>query len=378
MSFFKRMRNAYFDGSYDADRQAEQHSGTYLIDEKSPSPMAIIYRSEIDYISRCVLDYPNIETGGQLFGFWTNQGVPVVLYAIGPGLNANHQVTFFNQDTEYLTSVGNALLKNYALQHIGEWHSHHQLGLARPSGHDAQTMFHGLQNIPARHLLLCICNYEQGKSVINPYTFHENDMHNYVDARWKIKELESPFRPIADHELQYILIHPQTENAAHGQLRLIDDLRRPTPIPDGAVRFSKDYWLLRPGNIENMKKMASYVQQHYPEKEVKIQADSNGIAQITIGEEETAFIFPENFPNEAPQYSCADNKVYAPLWITPDNEENIPESFRQWLDTLIGAPADNTAPDAGTDDSPQAADEPEDTTQNDNEPNIQTQNIESL
>jgi hypothetical protein len=30
---------------------------------------AVIYRSEIDFISRCILDYLDIETGGQLFGF---------------------------------------------------------------------------------------------------------------------------------------------------------------------------------------------------------------------------------------------------------------------------------------------------------------------
>ena len=30
---------------------------------ENPASKAIIYRSEIDYISRCILDYPNIETG---------------------------------------------------------------------------------------------------------------------------------------------------------------------------------------------------------------------------------------------------------------------------------------------------------------------------
>ena len=54
----------------------------------------IIFRSEMDYISRCILDYTNIETGGQLFGYWTEDGTPVVLFAIGPGANANHKPTF--------------------------------------------------------------------------------------------------------------------------------------------------------------------------------------------------------------------------------------------------------------------------------------------
>ena len=88
--------------------------------ESNPAPCAVIYQSELDFVSRCILDRPDIETGGQLFGFWTARGVPVVLYAIGPGLQANHQLTFFNQDVEYLKLVGNLLLEKFGLQHIGE------------------------------------------------------------------------------------------------------------------------------------------------------------------------------------------------------------------------------------------------------------------
>ena len=102
-----------------------------IVKQQAPSnksaAVAMIYCSELDYISRCILDSTTIETGGQLFGFWTSTGIPVVLYAIGPGPLANHQVTFFNQDVDYLLNVGTALLQRYGLQHIGEWHSHHQL-----------------------------------------------------------------------------------------------------------------------------------------------------------------------------------------------------------------------------------------------------------
>ena len=53
-----------------------------------PAPAALIYQGELDYLSRCILDRPSIETGGELFGYWTASGVPVVLYAIGPGPRA--------------------------------------------------------------------------------------------------------------------------------------------------------------------------------------------------------------------------------------------------------------------------------------------------
>ena len=130
------------------DNQYERSQETSsFVDESRPATIAIIYRSEMDYISRCIHDYPNIETGGQLFGFITEAGAPVVCYAIGPGPNANHQSTFFNQDTEYLQNTYNKLNRRYGLRYIGEWHSHHQLGLAKPSGHDASTIVHGMQRI---------------------------------------------------------------------------------------------------------------------------------------------------------------------------------------------------------------------------------------
>ena len=110
-----------------------------LTSKASLASKVLIYKSELEYISRCILDYTNIETGGQLFGYWTSDGVPVVLYVIGPGPHANHQGAFFNQDVNYLEMIGGILTRDFGLQHMGEWHSHHQLGLARPSGHDSST-----------------------------------------------------------------------------------------------------------------------------------------------------------------------------------------------------------------------------------------------
>ena len=75
-------------------------------DDRSPADSAIIYQSELEEISRYILDYPNIETGGELFGFWTAYGVPVVLFAIGPGPNSIHQYTSFNQDVPYFHRIG--------------------------------------------------------------------------------------------------------------------------------------------------------------------------------------------------------------------------------------------------------------------------------
>lgn len=68
-----------------------------------------IYASELSFIARHTLDSPSCETGGDLFGYWTHEGYPIVAYVIGPGKKANRQVTFFNQDEAYLVQAGRAL-----------------------------------------------------------------------------------------------------------------------------------------------------------------------------------------------------------------------------------------------------------------------------
>lgn len=41
-----------------------------------PPDAVVVFQSELDYLSRFILDYPDIETGGQLFGYWTSMGEP--------------------------------------------------------------------------------------------------------------------------------------------------------------------------------------------------------------------------------------------------------------------------------------------------------------
>lgn len=169
----------------------------------------IVYQSELDYLSCCILDCPNIETGGQLFGFYASKGTPVVCYAIGAGEHANHQITFFNQDIDYLQTIGTILNQEYGLQHIGEWHSHHRLGLDHPSGHDAQTMHNSIDALHLGQFLLCIGTTDGRSANINAYTFRENDPY-YYPSKWHIKAEPSPYRQVIDERLKDLLVHPIT------------------------------------------------------------------------------------------------------------------------------------------------------------------------
>ena len=311
-------------------------------DERQPAPLAIIYRSEMDYISRCILDYPNIETGGQLFGFLTEYGVPVVCYAIGPGHDANHQIAFFNQDAEYLQSIFDEVNSRYGLCYIGEWHSHHQLGLAKPSGHDAGTVIRGIKRSQFRHFLLCIGNCDRyRRSTLNAFTFHLNDPEGYCHVPWKIIDTDSPYRRLIDHNLAQMLSHPYTLSASHGDNYTVDDQYAAT-VPD----YSSLYWLNSKENNAVLKAIIDYFKDNG--FTVKPQLDENKHVHLYVekGPYAERIIFGEWFPSEAPEILISDNlkrngntrwifngdillafTKYHEALITPvDTDEDNPES----------------------------------------------------
>jgi len=244
-----------------------------------------IYSSEIDYIGRCILDSPNIETGGQLFGFWTASGAPVVVYAIGPGPKANHQVAFFNQDVDYLEHVGRILVSRFGLMHIGEWHSHHQLGLDSPSSHDAYTM---QSTIDRRHLnrfLLCIGNCRSNQFSIKPYNFFEGQS-SFVNSRWVIKGKVSPLRQLIDMEFGKNGVYQnQTQSLTNNEV-------------------IKETWFDIKENRVQLKSMIDYIASIPFSRNVKAQLDGKVVQIFAEFSDRSELIsFPTDFP-ESPISVC--------------------------------------------------------------------------
>lgn len=205
---------------------------------------ALIYKSELDYMSRCVLDYPNIETGGDLFGFWTHSGYPVIQYVIGPGPNANHQSTFFNQDGNYLSEIGNKLRETHGLQHIGEWHSHHQLGLAEPSGHDISTVCKAIAQYNLSNFFLVITNIRDNSSSVNGFMFNSQKGRDFDYAGWVILESHSPIRQDFDLKYQDLVYQPKTKESS------LLDLSKATlnNLEFFKPEYSSEYWLSEKSN----------------------------------------------------------------------------------------------------------------------------------
>ena len=149
---------------------------------------ALIYADEAQRIARFVCEYPNIETGGDLFGYWTHSGAPMVSYAIGPGLGSRHYPTSFYQDAGWLHDLGVRLYDQHGLQHVGEWHSHHRLGVNRPSAGDIRTVVRGLAAKKWAKFLLMIATLGAGPE--SPVL--QNYFLVYPDGR---------FRPLRIHVL---------------------------------------------------------------------------------------------------------------------------------------------------------------------------------
>ena len=281
--------------------------------ERDDNRYVIIFKSEMDYISRCILDYPSIETGGQLFGFYTESGTPIVLYAIGPGRNANHQVAFFNQDIEYLTKIGAKLKDFFGLHHIGEWHSHHQLGFARPSGHDASTMINTIREKGLGRFLLCIGNCDGRSTTLNPFPCNNRD---YIAGHWDIIFADSPIRRSADRLMAEDLVMPRTMTASHRD----PNLNGASP---SKPKYKAGYWLELKANNQELKDILAYLKDRNGYgTETAIKLDSDACVHIFSrglnrhGKEWAEdILFPMGFPGRGPVVNRWLDKM--PVQVSP-------------------------------------------------------------
>lgn len=187
----------------------EENPGTPFVIMQKRYFEVLIY--EEDYKEMCahVLRKPNIETGGDLFGLWQDERKAVVQLALGPGKGCKRTSTSFYQDVDYLAKVGSYLTEKEGVCHIGEWHSHHQLGLARPSGGDEGTVWRNMPTYQLSRFVIFIANIEAiGQSYkvnIGCFLFEIDGRGNQLpvkQGRFKIIASENPFWLKKDIERQ--------------------------------------------------------------------------------------------------------------------------------------------------------------------------------
>ena len=122
-----------------------------------------IYEEDFKQLCAWVLMKTDIETGGDLFGLWTDKHTAVIQFVVGPGQNCRRSSVSFYQDISYLENIGSQILINEGLCHIGEWHSYHQRGLARPSGGDENTVWNNMPAYNLKRFVIFIANLEQSR-----------------------------------------------------------------------------------------------------------------------------------------------------------------------------------------------------------------------
>lgn len=267
-----------------------------------PASKAIIYQSELDFMSRCILDYPDIETGGELFGFWTPEGVPVVLYAVGPGPKAKHYPTSFLQDPDYVDRYEVEMCLAIRLQHIGQWHSHHQLDLARPSGGDVASMLRGVGKPGFPRMLLCIGNCTPAETTVNAFNFHEVNAERYVHAAWDVVEMESPFRPVVDRMYQGRFYVPRTQRASHGEMYTLSGRPVGSPKP-------RQHWLVE--SVEHVEQMKGFVAEcriYFGDPSPVTEITDAGEPIISMHNEQLEIMLPFGFPDKSPIYTVVQGK----------------------------------------------------------------------
>lgn len=257
----------------------------------------IIYQSELDYLSKCILESPQIETGGNLFGLWTPFGIPFIHYVVGPGPNAIHNPTHFRQDYNFLERNADLLVEEHALHHIGSWHSHHSLGLDHPSPGDSESTFSGMQECKLSSFILLIGNYRKGKSTINAFRYFSNG--TCVKLKWVILKGTSPIRSVYD-KLHPNFVYTPSGIANMGTIeecRLIDNktILQQSPV------FQEDYWLSIPENKKEFAEIVKYLKSKF--EGVSIYQINNTTIELHITDSgyKFRFVFDETFPREAPK-----------------------------------------------------------------------------
>lgn len=318
-----------------SDRHTEGINNQRTVEVGSPAPAilpsskALIYSSELDYIARCIQDFPNTETGGQLYGAWTASGAPRVIYALGPGPGANHQSTFFNQDIEYLTTIG-AKLKEYGLQHIGEWHSHHHLGLPHPSGHDIQTMQNGIDQLNLNRLLLCIGSFSDRRIVINPFNF-ARDAH-YVHSQWEIINTRNRLREVIDNNLAGMIRTPTSSRYTLAEEYIVQQKKSVS---------NQSGWFSLIENRHAFKQIIDLLNAKDWIYEVTPQISSEGIVKLKIMTRTFSemITFPEDFPNSPFEIerigliesSCTHYSFEREWMLAPNIIQTFDENYKRYL-----------------------------------------------
>ncbi|XP_028402800.1 uncharacterized protein PFB0145c-like [Dendronephthya gigantea] len=135
-------------------------------------------------IEEWVKKYDDIETGGDLFGAWIDEHTAVVQFVLGPGDGCRRSSVSFYQNINYLREAGGYLTQKHGLCNIGQWHSHHRLGLTRPSGGDENTVWGNMPSLGLKRYIVFIATITGGNR--SYYNYSTSSYHDREDLKVNI------------------------------------------------------------------------------------------------------------------------------------------------------------------------------------------------
>lgn len=118
----------------------------------------LIFQSELACIEEETLRWPDRETGGELFGYFTYAGWPVVHRVINANATARRGSATFHPNANQIDREGRELIDGYGLQHLGQWHSHHRFALNCPSRVDRATVADAIRTYRLHSFVQVIAN----------------------------------------------------------------------------------------------------------------------------------------------------------------------------------------------------------------------------
>lgn len=293
----------------------------------------IIYRSELDYLSRCILESPQLETGGNLFGLWTPFGIPFIQYVVGPGQKAEHHGAHFRQDFDFLDKNADYLVKEHALHHIGTWHSHHSLKLDRPSDGDTHSTLSGMRECGLKSFILLIGNYRQGRSSINAFRYYDNG--SCVELKWIVLDGESPIRSVYDKAHPDIVYMPHIKKPDMMPLERTSLIGGKDKDPQPPA-FDAGYWLSSKDNKREFAAIVKYLKTKFDDVGIFLMDPSTVEVKVNDSKDVYKFVFDRTFPDKPPKLLVPKGNGVrfrsAPEWDI--DGKSISEAFIHFFNTI--------------------------------------------
>jgi hypothetical protein len=283
---------------------------------------ALIYEGELEIMARFATDYPSIETGGDLFGFWTHTGSPVIEYVLGPGETAEHDDAAFYQESSFLKSSGAILHDLHGLQHVGTWHSHHRLGLTVPSSGDSNTMQRALDKNGFNAWLLTICNFadKSDKVEMRAYLYHSHGGGERRQLTWLILPGSSPVRTAMETVERFPHAEPRTPASTYEAIPSTTFAVMAATPQTTSPTFPVSSFMATPegrGELHRFFQELSALEQ-----DVEIRQREDGRVSLAFERDGYAFevVFPHSYPVVRPVVECRPVDIPAgqeESWKTP-------------------------------------------------------------